>query len=53
MFDSIKYYENKLKFLDNEISPTIFTFPTGKCWMTKGFAGDALPTAKLLASKKN
>ena len=33
-----------------EISPTIFIIPTGIGCETGGFAGDALPTAKLLAS---
>ena len=33
-----------------EISPTIFTIPTGIGCEIGGYAGDALPTAKLLAS---
>ena len=33
-----------------EISPTIFIVPTGIGCEIGGFAGDALPTAKLLAS---
>ena len=33
-----------------EISPTIFIVPTGIACEIGGFAGDALPTAKLLAS---
>ena len=33
-----------------EISPTIFVVPTGIGCDIGGFAGDALPTAKLLAS---
>ena len=33
-----------------EISPTIFIIPTGIGCELGGFAGDALPTAKLLAS---
>ena len=33
-----------------EISPTIFIIPTGIGCEVGGFAGDALPTAKLLAS---
>ena len=33
-----------------EISPTIFIVPTGIGCEVGGFAGDALPTAKLLAS---
>ena len=33
-----------------EISPTIFVIPTGIGCQTGGFAGDALPAAKLLAS---
>ena len=32
-----------------EISPTIFIVPTGIGCEVGGFAGDALPTAKLLA----
>ena len=33
-----------------EVSPTIFIVPTGIGCEIGGFAGDALPTAKLLAS---
>ena len=33
-----------------EISPTMFIVPTGIGCEVGGFAGDALPTAKLLAS---